>query len=470
MTTNFGITDGTTTYNLNSVGGAYELLYEAWRPSLQLPRTSELGGYGVYEPIEEEIPLLIRDASSVDALTHIKRLRDLLDEVRRWNDGEGIGASVQSSVRLTWRPNGSAAGADYQAPILAFLGIDIPARFNDSNNTEIMPVVLRVLRGDWMQTIETTGASSAADQPTVQTRTFASSYATPSPLDVTLGEITPDPSGGYTLPASVLLVADAAIRLNIFEAESFTAGGVFSSVADSTNHARGGNVFRYTPASANTVSSTSWFDLDTGAWDSDNTPTMDVWAAVRNNSTTRNYRVRAQSSPVIEATADYVDMATGPWVAIDTDGTGIIPQIVFLGTLVNRSGHGGLRLQYQVDSVAGSGTLDIDYLVIHGRLNDACMALRMESLDTSFLLDPFRITVEHRALNDPTPRVRVENDFTQVSLGYSGPLPLLTIGDTVVAIWLSTDGTSWRPRTYNDSAQLQLTLTVARNRVFLVPE
>lgn len=420
----------------------------------------------VYADVEESITLHALGCTAAEAYAAVAAINDLMDQAWRWQMGEDVEA-----VRLRLQAQGSML-QPIEAAIVgrapgAGLNTVLPATWSaDYGKYVVQDVTIQFTRhGQLLAPIETTAASSSAANPTVQTRTFATSIDILSPLNVQLASL-PTTAGG-DLSSGVLLVADTVQRIEITEAEGFATAGPYSTVADAANNARGGSVKRFTPAGAGAFASTDLLSL--GTFDG-TVQRMDVWAAVRNNSATRTYTIRAASAGFAQGSP--VVGAFGPLVSVGFASQ--LPQIVFLGTLVSRNGHAYLRLDCMVDTVAGAGTLDIDYFVCHARDNDACSAIVNAAVaDLSIFSASYDLLVQHRLLNEPQPRLILENSGGTAYLGYNGNAILNTQGDIVATAWLATGGLTaqnyWR---YSNAAGtvVSLALTASRNRAYLIPE
>jgi hypothetical protein len=150
-----------------------------------------------------------------------------------------------------------------------------------------------------------------------------------------------------------------------------------------------------------------------------------------------------KSSPTLEPSASFYPNAIGPEITIDPSKQN--PQIVFLGTLVSRNGHASLELNCAVDTTSGSGTLDIDYVVIHARDSDACAAVVNQVTRMDGYVSTIRLMAEHRLLDEPMPRMAISNGTIDTPIGYEGSPSLVTIGTTVATCWLATGGAQGAP-------------------------
>lgn len=468
------ITNGTVTANLiwhNTLNTKYLLTRGDWAPSIAALRRSELAQGGMYSDVQEEIVVNVYGQSTAECLDNLARLAYLLDQADRWNPARGENVPA---VRLQYTPTGGSelwecvivgrAEGDETA------GVQLPPTFNRDLGAYIIEGVrLRFRRrGLWLAPAETSTTSSSTSTGATVSVSWPSAHDTTSPVDVYInGLSTPGSDGPF--PAGVLLVADATNHLITYNAASLWSGSSpWSQVNDASSNPYPNQIQRYTPV-ATSIAETS-FNALTG-WDT-TVRRVDVWAVLRNNSTNRTYRVQIQSSPQPGTSGVGLPLAEGPWVTIGPENNN--PQLVFLGTLIYRGGHQRIKLRVQVDTTSGSGTLDINYITLHARDNDACHAIA--NLGSEFgLLQPaatYRVAFEHRLLEEPNGRVFMTSQTVEQPIGYAGSIVLPTRGSTLVVAWLAT-GSYYAPNQnywrYTETSLASFTISAVRRRAERTP-
>jgi len=427
-----------------------------WGPNIAGVRQSQLGGRGPYADVEEDLSCNIRNTTAALCWQNLDTLTRLLDKAERW----WLRNEPISPVLLKYAAQGSTIHSNatpMQAIVLGraseneLNGVDLPSNVNDAGMLfEIYGVKVKCLRrGAWTGTIDASATSGSAASATVFTRTFTT-HPVNSPVDVVIGGFT-----GATTPtiqSGLLMVGSASGDINVYEGETM-AGGVYTSVADAANLARGGSVLRYTPAGTTNVASSSQ-----ALSISINGP-IAVYAAVRNNSATTTFQVRA----VIQA---FGGAATTPPCLVDTSST--LPRLMLIG-IVNVTGASGLQVQVQAS--AASGTLDIDYLIVVNLRNETVAVIAHDAIDCStFSAGAFTLQAVYNPVTDQYPVLKAVSGGGAVAIAtYRGALPLLTTADTLYALWTATNSNYWR-FTNVSNAIVNVTLQATRYRSFLSPQ
>jgi hypothetical protein len=435
------ITDGTTTANLVD-GINYDLVDRGWAPGVAALRKSTLGGYGPYENVVEEITVNIYGATAAQCLENLATLSQLLDQAERWNRGEQVAA-----VRLTCQPTGSTLDDPLECVILGRVDqqpvMGLPVVFNDKLKIDIFEVPdvrLRfVRRGLWLEAAETPATSAAVTNPGIATVTYASTATVSSPAKM---ELTFPTDGAVT--QYMLLYANNAARIVFVEAENM-AGYQFTSVADAAKIARGGSVLRYTPTDLLSTSA-GWVALSTLT----TCRRMAVWAAVRNNSGSATWNVRARLTSGTSNPTYY-----GPEVKIDASSTD--PRIVFLGMIAMPTYPAYLNVYVRASTITGPPTLDIDYFALLDTTDEMAGAI-VANLSGSGSSGT-AIIVDARPLTDPTPVVTKSVSAGVAEMSYLGNGYMSINGTYLSAAFLAVESTYWCSQTTGVADTFTLTGT-----------
>jgi hypothetical protein len=364
-------------------------------------------------------------------------------------------------VVLRYAPQGSTLFST-ASPLLAIVlgrvgsdelnGVELPQSTNDTGFIfEIDNVKVACLRrGAWWGGAQESVTSSSAANPTVMTCTFATTHPINSPCDVSISGFTkastPIIRGGY------VLVNSASGGMQIVEAEG-AASGVFTSVNDAANNARGTNVLRYTPAVTTAVTSGTISGLTTVGG------TITIIAAVRNNSATTNFVVSANMSGLGTVAS------STPAVLVDTSSTQ--PRLILLGTLVNAQAN---KLSFTVQASAASGTIDIDYVIISILKDETCAVIAYQDIDlTNLGAGAVTLDIVFNPVTAQQPAMQASGTGGSIPATYSGPLPLLAVSNTMFVIWAATNGASWR-FTNTTPAVVSVAATAARYKSYLSPQ
>lgn len=466
------ITDGTTTCDLiwHSVANrAFIQAREGWTPSVAARQRSRQIG-PLYTDVIEEITIHVCGTSATDALTNLDTLARLLDRAEEWWYGERT-----TPTKIQYAPSD---GSLREAVIIGRVSgdetatIQLAPAFDSNLNAFVIPNVrVRFLRrGRWLLPQET-GTGGAATSAAVQSCSFSGGSAVIySPMIVEVSGLPMTATGTHA--QGVLFYADATTRLYVEDATALGGTG-YTTDASPTNNPQGAGIKVYTPtgtAAADTTLDTLGGSFDTGA------QTIAVYAVLRNNSTTRTYTVQAITSQAIAAGGTFTVQNVSKGVTVGPEIN--TPRIVNLGTLVSRSGHSAIGLRCAVDSTAGSGTLDIDYLVLLAQDNPACGAVVTQSLPAQNFNTSSTATLQVHAgeLTTPLPRVRLTANGLTLDTGYVGNAQIQTIGSVVALLWIATGGiqgaaqaAKWRYNDNSGSPAAPLTYALYRNLATLVP-
>lgn len=456
------ITDGTTSCNLiwhSTANRNYILAKDGWAPAVP-PRRARV--------VEEEIELHVLGDTAAIALANLGRLALLLDQAERWAADE----SGVDPVKVQYQPNGGTRVLEAlivgRASGDQTENLSLPMTMNSTLNAMMIEGVrVRFMRrAKWLDVEEDVSASSFLAVPDVMTRTFTTSHTTRSPLAISIEQ-----NGSNTLdtPGTIIVTKDTS-NLLIAEAETIitaAASGSLSTVADG-NFCRGSNVRRYTPASASTfvklTLGNSWLSALADA----ETRAMMVFLALRNNSASATWQVRLApykaARPLTKSTERLVDTSTTQ------------PRVMALGPIYAPAGFQGFDLEISVSTVSGSPTIDFDYVVAVGipdeettRIISYSNVLNSSSLGVSAIsiIHPDLIETAKGVVTTETLSTTYKDLIFTDRLSYDGDIALQTIGSTVAAMLLATDGAAWRNNA--SGSAIQTRLSVGRRKAHHVP-
>lgn len=282
-----------------------------------------------------------------------------------------------------------------------------------------------------------------------------------SPLDVELGDIGPTPTDTLLAPAGYLLIASQEEHITKLEAEDMTlAGGSVQAEID----ASGGEVARFTGATAGSAKK-NLTTTDVGGGRQ-----LAVFAMVRKNTMADVWTLQAQ---VYREGSEELNNVAGELVYLDDVPASVTIEVVPLG-VVTRSDQ-DFTLKVEATRLSGSGTLDIDtvaILAVDDETSRALGLLKIKATEADAMTHAHQFGVRTGALDSLAPEaylsLAVGGDLTRH--GYRGDAFLVARGDTVVAMWLATDGANWYHEDQGTGDAAELQLTARRYPSFLVPQ
>lgn len=428
---------------------------------------NELGP--LYADVAETLIIHVTGCTPAEALGNVAAVNSLLDQARRWWQGEPVDAVLlrvqaqESAIgpldtALLGRSPGAAPAVAMQPTWDATIGRYI-----------IRDVQLQFVRhGQLLNPTTESGTSTAASNPTVQSITIASSVTRSSPIKLAAEFQESGVPAGGAFSIGAILTASAANRLQIYEAELGTLGANVASVADVANHARGGAVARYSPGAL----ATSIGITISPAFDS-TSRRFAFWAAVRNNSATTTWGIQVRTSLLTPSATPITTI----------DASTLNPRVVFLGIVSTQDiiagGVTGITtFLLLLTASAASGTFDIDYVVIQAVDDETSAALTIfDQLLTasggayvpSNLGAGIPTTVDPQWLSKPVAKATfVDNTgLSTYPLGYAGD-PYFYSKGSLVACFLGTIQTSWR--IVDGPIVNDIAWTATRYPAYLIPE
>lgn len=452
----------------------YTLRSEDVDLGLSALRAGLLGGASPYREVPITLPLHISGATPALVYAALETLTALLEEAQAWQKDQHVGG-----VRLRGKLAGSSAPIAecvVLRPRDASPSMELPTIYQPPAGGPPGPYTMDVdlalvRRGQWLQPQESVSAAAAASG-TLHTLTFSGTgRRILAPLRLAfqgsanlfgMGTGQADNQSALiwatdsTLPNAGAILP-AANKIRILEAETFATGGVFSSVNDAANQARGSNVLRYTPAVASTFSTTLYAAASFGG--TFNGSRIMVYGMARKNTL---------------ASVDYQAQLTGyggtgtlpvtsPVQPLDLPDTR--PNAVYLGTLLAPKFITNIALSLSASATGGS--LDIDYLVLVN-LDDPTAGAITYSLEGLDLLSNagYTICVDPRPLTDPTGVIGATNIVGgRVLFPFQEALgdPWLAMqGTTVCCVLLQAHLTAWRAYDFTNAQLIVFTPTATR--------
>lgn len=382
------LTDGATTVSLVDAAN-YALAAGGWPPGVSRRTLSRLGGQSSYAPVEEEIQVNVFGNTTAEALAAVEALAELLDQADAWAMGRHV-----KPVWIQARAQGSTLSDPLQALVLEGNAgrpfIAPPPTYNDNLMVaEVGPITIRFVRtGLWLDANQTEAGTAVGvyglSNPDVMRVNFGQALPLLAPTTI---KITNFPAGAQLIDDAYVLYTDAPVEstygtnFKICNTSSMMATN-FTSVADTANHAHNGGVFRIDAGVSQTGSLTENIQAEVRE--------IAIFAAVRNNSTSTTWRMRAVSSGYAEI--------YGNWATIDAASQ--TPRIIALGKLSNESGiHTTIGIEVETDDT--SGTLDVNYVVplpygaSAGYIGITGKAYNADGFTRNLVLDPRELTHKH---------------------------------------------------------------------------
>ncbi len=460
------ITDGTRTIDLNNIT-QYAIPDNTWAPNVARRQMGGLGGRGVYEVVEELIPVHVRGSTGAAALANLADIGELLDQAESWARGENVDA-----VKLHFRPNNSNLSDDLEAIIYgspdrsAFVGLS--AEINSASNFEIPGVQINLVRGDWLvKSAETKSSGSVTNPGIMTTATFTAVPDFFSPTRITI-----DGFDGSVVPSLVegfVLLADDADAIFLDEAEDGTnlgGGGGLGTISDTAvTGASGGNVVRIAPT--NNISTFLISFTLTGSTLL-NGRNVAFYAMIKNNSPDITYTAYALARHG-DATYQSADIRTRKITIPAASG----PQMYYLGMVSLVEQPYLIRYAFAPDdaTVTTGDELDVDYCAAISLEDPGKRVLRTKASNRGNA-GTVKLVIDHRATDRPVPTVWMtdsSNNFLN-TISYGGDPFYVSKGSTVSALVLGTNGSgNWVVETSGGAAD-SLSISADRRQLYLVGE
>lgn len=460
---------GTTVDILASTGTPtnYQLAYGATQFGVSQRKVILLSGEPNYLPVLETLTLnIVSTVSAADCISKLRALVNLLDQAQRWYDGEFV-----AGVSVWYQPKGSALTNPSKARIIANdtdrSMLSLPALYDDVGTVwRILGVQIKFWRmGLWLNDTDTGTFAATANGSIASPVAVSNSTGVASPCDITITGLN-GTSQPYTAAKSVLILADTISGNSriISQRASLLATGAYTSVADAANSPKFATVLRYTPAT------TSFVDTAVISRSAILGRVCAVYATVRNNSATTQFRVKVRLVS-LSGSSNYTETQE-----VLIDNSSAVPRVVNLGVLTvppNSS-----LYQLSVAATAASGSLDIDNIVFVTIDDETTAILEFDafSLPNDIGSGAITLRINHnQGALDPTIHT-VQPTYPDVLGAAYGPafaplgrLPVMCYTGQKNYIWLLMSNSKW---THLDTTPTIVSLTLAyiRQRSYVVPE
>jgi len=385
------LTDGQTTLNLVD-NTSYSLVPGGWSPAIAQRRTSQLGGYHEYSPVNESIQLMIYGDTAAEAIDNLTALANLLDQADSWALGDRV-----RPVLIEVQVQGSQLEDPLQSLVMGRAGDDqpmlvLPATFNDQVNLfEIGPVDLTFKRmGLWLGE-EVQAEAAVKNNPSIWAAEGlpVTGILSPTTIEITdFSAATPMLGSGIIAVTGTGLYSTYGVNFGIFLPSQMTSGQ-FDIVNDAAHLALASNILRIDAASDQTGTIT----IPNVYAESSR---LTVFAAVRSNHASSIWNVRAGSTGFANTQDRWQDVALN----------GNKPHVMYVGTLANQlSSHVNITLDFRTaDSV---GTLDLNYVMIFPYDASSRYIAVMGGAYSSAGYDR-NLVINHRILSHTTPNIYIE--------------------------------------------------------------
>lgn len=466
------LTDGTTTVDL--LRGIVRLAADGWAPAVAEPTTSELGGRGMWEDVEEQMRVEIICGPADNPGATLNQIRSLLEQARRWQLGDPAATAVRLRARVA--DSRLPDGVILEAAVLGGSVPNVNAQFTRLLGAGgVAPFDLAIeRRGAWLNPTVEEQASSAGTGQSVRTITFAASHPTWSPYGLAVSYAAGSAVGvarGFVLIGSV---STAFSILNIDTAAG--ADPDLSSVANTP--ALNGAYLRYIP-NANFVSDTATLTITNPA------RSVDVYAMVE--AVGQDFTISARLRKEVVSSSLSTIFVNGAEVTVEAGRR----DVVYLGRFESGvAAMDKLVLRLRTTAVHASNQLRIDTVVVHADEGPASAAIYLPygvgigvGGGSASSLGP--LTVRNEPLTYPSPIVGQPNaaalwgdlaPFLYRANSSEGDDPVLPAdgylqakGQTIAVLpfFLGTPTASppqWRPQ--SGGAAVNITATARRYRAY----
>lgn len=435
----------------------YQLLVESWSPAIAGEKVGEMGGRP-YNRVTESIRLLVTGTSQANALENVEKLVRLLKLAEQWRYSKARGVGGPTLLKLEIQ--GSSEGT-WSSLVLG--------RVDPGRNYTIMPVsfserltiykiegvMLELLReGEWLGAISApldvaTGASG--DKLTIE---YAANWPIPGPLLPQIVDI-----GGVNAPdlqESYLFLAYDEGDIQILEAEDASGGGTVTD--EDSNNARGTAGANALQLEGDLEYQSITFSFPASAIQH---KSVAVYAMLRNDGD-------AEWRFYLETTRNGIANDESRVTSVDTSSSD--PRPHFFGSVESAmEWHDGLTLYYAVNSVSGTPTLTIDYLVLIGLDNPVNRVIHL--IPQAGMSNITDFTINPRQLTGMSPQIVAYNSSSQqFAIPWdSGDAYCLSSGDKVTALWMAASGDKWRWSQTGGTLISNLSFSAQRQRCVLIP-
>lgn len=364
----------------------------SWAPAVSARDRSLLGNYSPYLNVTETLTINVWGNNVTETLQALDDINTVLEQAEAWSLGDAV-EPVVMQVRMT----DSSLADPLETIVLGRPSDESPMMLQPSFNQdlliyEIANVEIRLVRrGLWLGEEAETALPSTFTNPAVMTADMGDILNRLSPTTVRVtgfGVNTPMMGAGFLLVGGVQPNSTYGRNVAVYGAAEMTSTE-FDAVDDAAHKAYLDDVMRIDASSDQTGTlaiSNVYAEVSR----------LSVFAAVRNNSATTTWRVRAKST-------GYVAAVDG-WQTIDASTQE--PRVIYVGTPANQTGtHINVALEFAAS--AATGTLDVNYIVVLGH-NASTGYIAISAGDYSTEPFPRTLVAADRALTHRTPLLYIE--------------------------------------------------------------
>lgn len=450
------------------------LLSNGFSPERPNKVDTMIGRHGDYKNVTGDLRFNVNgDGDMNAALQLITDLSTLLDNADAWGNRNGetpvtYRVLLQGST-LTSPLEAVIVGPDGRRPML-----QLPANFIQDLGTggEVGPIVLRFeRRGQLLGKADVAGGGSSMELlNTITTRmSEILDIVSPTKITINLQKNDTSPTGlshsdGYIVVTDSFLPNTQPATDDDDDNSMIYIQGA-TRIGDSANNAYSNDVARF---DANSLK-TSAID---GVLRSHPIPTTTTFEtvvpllAVRNNTSSVDWMVRAVSRLSTDTTE--VGIPT-PWKLVARTNNNV--QVLNLGPISRASGkHPYLFIEVRALNDPGTAghTLDVNNLMPVPMTENAKILKINAQTHTGRAVK--EIVLDHRVLNDRSPRIYSVDDSGGEALMSWGGYPFISTSGENIEIFLSLpSGTKWVADHPQEGGELYHTVTVTRHKAYLIP-
>ena len=446
---------GSDTINFDGTAG-YHLLWGEMDLGTARQATSRLGNQPVHTDVGVRMAIWIEDQGGVTAQVKLQTLTDVLEECARWARRE----TGTTAGYIEYESTTSTIDDPLQAEIVDLPDdwLQLPSSYDAVSRVAHIgdmsdPILLKFIRrGLWLDVdnLVVAGPTTAANNPSKMTATFATSIRQSSPVDINISGINTT-AGIYS---AYLPISRAAADMVLLEAEG--ASGTGASTADAAGLASGGSVWRVTATGTAYVSFTRAVGTITAA------RKYTVLTTLRKNTAGRTWKTYVElldaDNVVLAQSRVQVIEGSSENPRLHSFGLFIVPFAAVVTTI---------KVYVACDSASGSPTLDFDVLVILALDHPENQVLLLNPAGTQ-LTSYAQLNIKHNSFTLPDPSLTLTTPGTRHT-NWRGDAWISNSSTTLTAIWLGPAGNKW-VTVDTTPANKQLQMTVTRTDGYLTPQ
>ena len=428
-----------------------------WRPGVAERRFSELGGRGPYGDVQEEIPLVVRGASSDQVVQRRDALAMAVDQAYTWLRRGNV-----NPVYMRYRSGGSTLATPTVCPVLG----PVPGKptLSFSGWPELVgvnyqqDVVFRFVRHGQHLGVEDWAVSSQVEAAVVSSVTMGNEERWLSPTRLLSSDLAVS-GGGLTPVGFVVLVKEKNMEV--------LTGGVWTGW--STDSSAGDNALDSLTHTTTGADSHVLLSVGAGPTNLRAGNRVQTFVAARVDGANTTWKV-----------TPYLQIANAP--SFPADGSFIVgastyirsqsPQVYPLSSIAIPSAKGSLAdfgfMYVRYERLEGTGMITVNYHVLVNSGDGECNILKItQGADNN---SQGGLLVDHQLPDLPTPLVgflgATQPLGSVIPLAYRGNPYFYTMSENLEILYLLTeqDTTDWRPGVFNE------TTTVTRRSGYLLPQ